>query len=470
MKKYITTVLKNKKTNGHLWFRSLLIFVCCSTFLLSCSDFVEVELPSSQLNADDIFTDISSANAAMASIYAEMRDGSMVSDLSYQMGNYADELDYYGSMASDTEDFNKNTVISSNGTIKSWWNTAYNLIYSANSILERVENSKQLSTSDCNQLKGEALFVRAYLHFYLAQLYGAVPYVTTTNYSENAKVVKIPVDQLYLNVLEDLKVAEGLLGLEYVNPNRTRPNRGVVKALMARIYLYTDQWEAAAQAASYCINNTGTYTWNTNLNTLFLKDNTTTIWQWSPEFEGQNTNEGQAFIFFSVPPGNVALNPELVASFETNDLRLDGWIKGLSDGETTWYYAYKYKEQGGTDVSREYSVIFRLAEQYLIRSEARVQNGDIEGGVSDLNKIRNRAGLSEVGVTDKATLLKLILEERRHEYFTELGHRFFDLKRTEQLDTVLGVKPGWNTTDRILPLPEDELLINPNLEPQNKGY
>ena len=67
--------------------------------------------------------------------------------------------------------------------------------------------------------------------------------------------------------------------------------------------------------------------------------------------------------------------------------------------------------------------------------------------------------------------MKAIRQERQVELFTEFGHRFFDLKRWGLLDEILnGIKPGWNETDRVLPLPEKELLVNPNLQPQNAGY
>lgn len=63
------------------------------------------------------------------------------------------------------------------------------------------------------------------------------------------------------------------------------------------------------------------------------------------------------------------------------------------------------------------------------------------------------------------------MNERRVELFAEGGHRFIDLKRSGRLDQVLsGLKPAWNTEDRNLPLPENELLLNPNLLPQNPGY
>ena len=68
-------------------------------------------------------------------------------------------------------------------------------------------------------------------------------------------------------------------------------------------------------------------------------------------------------------------------------------------------------------------------------------------------------------------MIDAIHQERRHEFFTELGHRWFDLKRSGTATSVLGVvKPGWDTKDLLLPLPESELLLNPNLMPQNLGY
>jgi hypothetical protein len=57
------------------------------------------------------------------------------------------------------------------------------------------------------------------------------------------------------------------------------------------------------------------------------------------------------------------------------------------------------------------------------------------------------------------------------ELFSEFGHRFFDLRRFDELDQALsGVKADWNSTDNLLPLPQVELNLNPNIGPQNSGY
>lgn len=64
-----------------------------------------------------------------------------------------------------------------------------------------------------------------------------------------------------------------------------------------------------------------------------------------------------------------------------------------------------------------------------------------------------------------------LMKERKFELFTEFGHRFYDLKQHNLLDDVmLSKKPAWKSDFKLLPLPEKELLINPNLNPQNHGY
>jgi len=111
-----------------------------------------------------------------------------------------------------------------------------------------------------------------------------------------------------------------------------------------------------------------------------------------------------------------------------------------------------------------------MSEQYLIRAEARARQGELSNALSDLNVVRNLAGLPNATATTSAAIVAAVLQERQWELFTEYGHRFFDLKRTATLNSVLSsVKLGWNSTDQLWPLPEAELLVNPNLT-QNQGY
>lgn len=442
--------------------------------LSSCDSFVEVELPKSQLTSVTVFEEYSTASAALTDIYSKIRDKGMLtgtsSGLSNQLGNYTDELIPFGTPASPSFNFYNNTLLPSNPAVASYWNDTYNQIYAANSIIERVAKSSGLNTENKTMLTGEALFIRALSHFYLANLFGDIPYITETDYKKNSTVQRIPVAEVYELILSDLNKAASLLPVSFTDTERTRPSRYAIRALLARVYLYAGQYEQAANQASALINQEDLFALSP-IEEVFLIGSKETIWQLQSPVDGQNTQEASLFIFQSAPPPLVALNPYLVNSFDFDDSRRSNWIKAVSDDTSTWYHPYKYKEQNFTSSSMEYSLVFRLAEQYLIRAEARAQQGDLIGAKEDLNKIRARAGLSATTAIAKEEILSAILQERQWELFTEHGHRFFDLKRFGKIDAVLSpIKPGWNTIDRLFPLPQSELSTNPNLGDQNPGY
>ncbi|KIA95612.1 starch-binding protein [Flavobacterium sp. KMS] len=464
------TIYKKK----HCWRIVKKIFFLSFTFSMpACDSFLEVDLPKSQLTDKTVFQDYTTANAAMTDIYSKIRDKGLLTGtlvgLSGQLGNYTDELTFYGSATSATFGFYTNQVLPSNTTVALFWNNSYNQIYAANAVLEGVHAST-FSPQEKAQLEGEALFIRGLLHFYLLQLFGDIPYIETTDYRVNSTVTRMPKSEVYNHIITDLKTAENFLLPVYSSTERVRANSFVVKALLARVYLYTGKWDDANKSATTVIENNSVYVFENNLNKVFLKNSTEAIWQFMPALTGKNTDEGAFFIFTSGPPPLVALNESLLNSFAVNDLRKTAWIASVSNGTRTWYYAYKYKEPRNTSTSKEYSMVLRLTEQYFIRSEARAELGDLTGAKEDLNKIRKRAGLSDIVASSKEEILEAIFQERRKELFSEYGHRFFDLKRTGKLDAVLSIKPGWNTTDSLLPIPESELTLNPNLKPQNPGY
>jgi hypothetical protein len=442
-------------------------------FMTSCDSFVEVDLPKSQLTNQTVFQDYTTANAAMADVFSKIRDKGLLTGgqfgLSNQLGNYTDELAFYGSAANPTSAFYTNTVLPSNSTVALLWNNSYNEIYVANAILEGVRTSS-LSIQEKAQLEGEALFVRGLLHFYLLQLFGAIPYVQTTDYKANSNATRMQNDQVYERIIADLKTAEGLLSPNYTTSERVLPNSFAVKALLARVYLYEKAWDDANKMATAVIGNSSLYLFENSIDKVFLKNSTETIWSFIPSVTGKNTDEAITFIFTLGPPSFVAMSESLINSFTVEDLRKSHWTVPITKDGKTWYYAAKYKQSKNTSTTKEYSIVLRLTEQYLIRAEARAEQGDFLGAKEDLNRIRNRAGLSDIIVTTKEEILEAIIQERRKELFTEYGHRFFDLKRTNMLDAVLSTKPGWNSTDNLLPLPTAELNLNPNLKPQNPGY
>ena len=452
----------------------ILLLILQSCFLNSCDSFVEVDLPNSQLTSPSVFEDKATANAAMVDIYNKIRDNGLLtgtsSGISNQLGNYTDELVCYGSTASVSIDFYNNTLVATNSTISGVWNSSYNQIYCANSVLEGVKNAMALPTQDRDQLTGEALFVRSLVHFYLTNLFGDIPYIKTTDYKQNSAPKRIPQTEVYDKIKTDLAQAIELLPENYSSTEKVRPNKYTAIALLARVDLYSGNWAEALENSNKVINKTALYQWTT-LNKVFLKNSTTTIWQLMPAVKGKNTYEGETFIFTAGPPPLTALSPELMNAFSVGDLRKSLWTKAVSNGTTTWYHAYKYTQFQNTATSQEYSIVFRLAEQYLIRAETKAHLNDLSGAAQDLNTIRNQAGLANTTATTTDALLQAIQQERRLEFFTEFGNRFFDLKRTNALDpTLTGVKLGWEAKDKLWPIPATELLVNPNLQPQNFGY
>jgi hypothetical protein len=469
----MTIIAPPYNSTSRFWIMSL--FLIFTMGIISCDSFVEVDLPKAQLTNITVFEDDATANAALLDVYVKIRDKGLLTGtpygLSNQLGNYSDEIISYGDPADPTLDFYTNSLLASNTAVLDFWSTTYNQIYAINAVLEGVQASTALTPTTKNRLKGEALFLRALLHLYLTNLFGDIPYITTTDYKANGNANRMPADKVYDLIIADLETSEKVLSEAYSNPDRIRPNRYVSKALLARVFLYKGKWAEAATEASAVLNNTSLYALENDTDAVFLKESKETIWQLMPATAGKNTDEANTFIFFSGPPASVALNENLVSSFDANDLRKSHWIGTVTDGTTTWHHAYKYKQYNFTASSVEYSIVLRLAEQYLIRAEARAQQGDLIGAKEDVDKIRLRAGLAGTTAVTQQQILTAIGQERRWELFTEYGHRFFDLKRSGTIDhTLAAIKPGWNSTDALFPLPQSELAVNPNLRPQNPGY
>lgn len=467
--KYITHTTKNLKAPV-IW----MIAIMC-TALVACESFLDTEEPIGQIDRAMIFEDKELATAAVTSLYSKLRDEVLVTGsyngMGYLMGLYADELNYHSLPGLPNENFYLHQVTASNEIVRNVWNGSYSLVYMANSVLEGLENSQHLPVEIKEQLKGEALFIRAFVLFYMVNIFGDIPYIKGTDAAVNQNAERMETGLVYENILTDLQESWNLLTIAYPSAERTRANRYVVAALKARIYLHTEAWEMAEAESNILIAGSGSYALEENVSDEFLKGSSSTIFQLKPSAEGRNTSEGQLLNFKFAPPFNVALNPNLIASMSPDDLRKQNWVKEISNGTQSWYAATKYKETQNTSVSKEYSIVFRIAEQYLIRAEARLNLGDLQGAKEDVDVIRQRAALQPTPANTYDDLKEAIINERRIELFTEQGHRWFDLRRLGMAGDILGpIKQQWRPTDVLWPIPERELSSNINLKPQNPGY
>ncbi|MCS3800879.1 RagB/SusD family nutrient uptake outer membrane protein [Niastella sp. OAS944] len=463
---------------------SFLILGTLSVFFTSCKKFVEVEPPISRMVTQTVFENAASATAAQTAIYTQMERNTESYNIASYTGFLGDELMSWSTNADMIQHYT-NSITSQNPYSTRLWKNAYYYIYQANSIIEGVNDSK-IDTVVSKQLLGEAKFIRAYWHFYLTNLFGDIPIVISTDYNVNMGIFRSSQSEVYRQIKGDLTDAKNLLSSDYLNETstittmeRTRPTKWAASALLARAYLYSGDYDNAILESDAIIAKTDMYSLKSDLNDVFLKNSTEAIWQIQiPLPTTINTADGANFILRSTPGlgllNNSTISTPLKNAFEINDKRKSNWTHDTTISGKTYTYPYKYKVYTGSIIT-EYSMILRLAELFLIRSEAQAEKNNISNAVADLNKIRNRAGLPDYsGLMDKDSVLDAIYHERRVELFTEWGHRWLDLIRTNTIDKVMNsaapAKGGtWSHYKALYPIPQSEILINSNLK-QNEGY
>lgn len=454
-------------------------FACIVLALLltACESLIEVDHPDDEFTSQTVFEDDATATSAIRGIYADMAAMPYFSNggIALLTGLSGDELiplseEYNGFYRTD---LNPDEALLMNYV----WRPAYSMIYNANAALKGLNNSHGVTRTVRRQLTGEALFIRAFSHFYLTNLFGPVPLLTEEGFERNASAPRTDPNIVYDTIEADLIKARNLLSEDRftftsAEPGHIRPTSWAASALLARVSLYRGKWEQAEAEASRVIERKDLFSL-ASIHEVFTVSSPEAIWQLQSNTFGMGSWD--ALLFTPVDGGlSVALQPAVLEAFHPDDQRRIAWIGSLNIGEDVYYYPAKYKSQySQTD---EYHMEFRLAEFYLIRAEARARRGDPPGAIADLDMIRVRAGLRPL--TDSSDdytvehVIAAIQQERRAELFAEGGHRWMDLKRHEKTHETLGILPGkdWQETDRLYPVPQSEIEANPNLAPQNDGY
>lgn len=458
-------------------FLSRLTIICVFIVITStsCKKWVQ-SAGNDDLTSEVVFMNDANAERAARGLYVK----AMNSDLSFCNGGIslfaglsADEL--IGTISYPYRDaFSKNALDGFNPYIFQLFDSAYNLIFIANTILEGVSASKGMSAGKKTQMIGEAKFMRAFLYFYLVNLWGGIPLVTTTDGQANSIIPRTEVKVIYDTIIADLIDAREKLPNSYIVPpgfdgERTRPNTASASAFLSRVYLYLGKWSDAASEATKVIGNP-MYHLEPDLDRVFLSKSGEAIFQLQPVYQSLATAEGHMFnVHEGVPPSYV-LTQELQNALENNDRRRAKWANTIVWNGNTYIYPYKYKLSSNNPAGKEYNMVLRLAEQFLIRAEAEANLNDLSGAINDLNKIRIRAGLASANPNTQTDLLEAIGHEWQVEFFAEWGHRWLDLKRNNKVNEVLGKeKPSWKPTAALYPFTNYDLMHNPFLV-QNPGY
>jgi len=476
------------------------IFLLCSLMCLnicSCKKLIEVDNPRNLIVAEQVYASDLTASAVLTGIYSDMTKNGIFNG-PYSITRFcalsADEL-VSNTPGGDLLTFVYTNALTNQGGELRFWSDLYAYIFRANAAIEGINASGKLSPPVKAQLLGEAKFIRALMYFYLVNLYGDVPLLTGTNVQANFTIPRTSASSVYSQIIKDLTEAQNEVASNYVGGDaktttmfRVRPNKAVVAALLARVYLYQEKWSDAEQQSDKVIAD-ASYQLGTPDQT-FLLTSTEAIWQLQPVALNENTYEGDANILFSGGPfdpdgpsydrngKSVYLSKFLFNAFSNNDLRKTVWIDSVTVTGVNYPFTYKYKARGQAPRT-EYLVMLRLAEQYLIRAEARAKLSKIagsDGALSDLNRVRQRAGLPDFSSTDPVAVLQEVALQRRLELFMEFGHRWLDLKRTGKVNEVMqdiAPKKGgnWQPYKSLYPIPVDEIRKTPVLQGhQNPGY
>jgi starch-binding outer membrane protein, SusD/RagB family len=466
----------------------LLPVILSFAFCVGCKKLVEVNPPTTDLVGASAFSSNSNAAAVLTGIYSSAVSGgdqlfTGLKSISAIGSLSSDELVAYDAFLGGLNNqlvlqAYRNSLVSGNSPI---WVQLYAYIYKANAAVEGLQASTGVTADFKSQLTGEAKFIRAFCYFYLVNLFGDVPLITSTDYRINKTASRTSSEEVYQQIINDLKDAQNLLSEDYLDATHTltfervRPNKFVATALLARVYLYRGDW-VNSESESSTVIATPQFALN-DLNDVFLMNSQEAIWQLPPVAPEVNTFDGYYFTNNGAPNFKtpVSLSESFVQSFEPGDNRIDNWITTVvTTDNDTFYYPFKYKVIEKNQPISEYLMIFRLAEQYLIRAEARAQQDNVSGAQEDLDVIRWRAGLAPTAAHTKAELVLAIENERHAELFTEWGHRWLDLKRRDRLNDVMSqvaVEKGveWNTNKQLFPISISDIQANPNLT-QNPGY
>ncbi|MBS1664620.1 MAG: RagB/SusD family nutrient uptake outer membrane protein [Bacteroidetes bacterium] len=445
----------------------------------SCKKLIEIpSSPPTQIGEKDQYADSAAAMSAIAWVYTyaagttsgvAWNNGDMIGPVCLSSDELLQPSPYDASMTQ----FYNYSLSPINGSVGTIWSSPYTSLYVVNNVLANVTDNANMSASFRKQITAEMKVVRAFYYFQLVNMFGPVPVVTGIDYKVNAVLPRAPVDTVYAQIVSDLTSAKQNLMADYPSSGHVRPNQLVADAMLAKVYLYRNNWQGAYDRSNAVIGS-GEYNLVTDPNEVFLDGSEEAIWQLPAAGPNNVTGDAMQFIPYSsgsVPP--YIATTWLLNAFEPGDLRMQDWLTPTVANGNTVYSPFKYKNlQTPNAQTTEDYMMLRLGEQYLIRAEASAQLGNGAAALSDVNTVRARAGLaaSTANPNVKGEVMNAIMHERQVELFAEWGNRWFDLKRTGTAVAVLGAeKPGFTATAQLYPVPQTELQNNIKLK-QNPGY
>ncbi len=394
------------------------------------------------------------------------------------------------------------------------WRELYQAVNDANLAIREISSS-DIPTEVKNDVVGEALFLRAFVYYYLAATFGDVPLFTEPNTGDNfamtGQAPRTPRSQIYEQIIADCELAEQGLPSKR-SAERARATKWAAKALKMKTYLWMENYQGAKAAALDIIQNShhrllpafeDIFDANNEFNDEIIYQfdhisqevQTNRAARFSPRGQDDGVAAKDRPFVFTLGFGFFTLYKSFAKSYAENDLRRGMSVYDQISDEIPLRYTYLPKQwrveepRGNTGLNYKF---YRLGDVYLNLAEAENElSGPTQEAFDAINVVRERAGLEPLAGLDAGQLREAIRMERAWELVGEGNHRKLDLLRWGTLGQALSARleAESNEPDRgpnnlatitltannfdefksIGPIPAAEILLNPNLV-QNPGY
>lgn len=497
--------------------KSRIIIISCALglSLSSCHKFLEIP-PETALSSATFFTKESDFQQAVNGAYVPLR--SIVNDHAYLLGEmHSDNTYYYRNILfgateqqENIADFSIPTAngITTNTHVRDQYRLDYQIIARTNQILSTIDNVEFSSDSLKDNVKGQALFLRAFAYFELVRYFGKVPlHLTPVPNRQEAALPLSSEEEVYAQIIKDItEAAQDLPAKSKQEPGRA--TSGAAKTLLANVYIVQKKW-AEAESVLKEIVNSNEYSLMPDYANAFSgtsdnKNNAESVFE--VQFQEGSAGYGGSIIYNFLPrpltaaeqqpitgtanpqdlsgEGNNAPTPDIIAAYEEGDKRKDASIayvtaSGSLRENKVYPYIKKFAKPHATfGITGNNWPIYRYSEVLLFLAEALNEQGKAEAATY-INQVRARAGLAPLAGGD---MREAIYHERRVELAFE-NKRWFDLVRTGKAVEVItaygnrvkanpqayyypnGAVPpnnAFTNIDLVYGLPADESALNPN--------
>ncbi|MBC8034450.1 MAG: RagB/SusD family nutrient uptake outer membrane protein [Chitinophagaceae bacterium] len=510
------------KTDNKSYLFTITISLLTLIALPACNDQLEVA-PQGELTEEAIRADPAAAQALVTGVYNGLYSDNVYGQNFIDVSSVASDDADKGSTPTDNPNaipLDDLTMESNNFPVSAVWNAYYGVIARANQALSLIPLSPAAAEIRA-RYSGEVRFLRALMYFNLVRIYGGVPLIDTVpplaEINNPAFQRRASRESIYDFIQRDLEFAMNSLPVkgvaEYISGRATK---GAAMGMLAKVFLYRQNYDRAYSLTDSLIklpNAAGTYGLLTQYDSIWRENGENSVESLFEVQAGISTECNTAVNLYSVYQGPRAggqrgwrdlgfgLNTpsqSLVNEYEPNDQRSEATIIFINPspaGTVLWdgfripsrdsvendrynYKAYHSRTQesncnNNPDRLPKNIRILRFGEILLIHAEAALAIGRGDEALTDITRLRTRAGLT-------TPLASVTREDIWHERRVEMGmehDRYFDLVRQEAVQPGRAVaafaaegKTWIKGKHEVFPIPSTQIQLSGNQLEQNPNY